>query len=419
MANSTTKNKAAFNIPKAVEARIVALSLQNPDLGANRLSELFVQEDSEISVSSIQYILKRHGLENLEKRRARVKVKQAVEELRSQSENPPPVPRVHEEKFIPPHVIPVSKAPTAIRGRSSWGLTASCLLLFVLIVFSGLYAAQNIGRAIPEPQRVPVTTLAPTENIPAAIQDVVLPLDNYRPIWERNLFDISEIEPPAPIKESTPGELTLAKQDLGLKLVGTVVSDDPSLNRALIDNVVARSQGIYRVGNRIGGIQIKEIMRGRIIVDAGRGDEVLMLSNPSIAITQMHDEDPPAIQQADAEQSVGTIKKSGPRHKMITLSREAVESALSNIDQALDNVHITSGKEHKQPAGFKIDSFERDTIFSQLGLRNNDLVLSINDQRISSPEEARAFFEKIREGGALEVKVRRRARTISLHMDIE
>ena len=326
---------------------------------------------------------------------------------------------MHEKKFIPPHVIPVSKAPTAIRGRSSWGLTASCLLLFVLIVFSDLYAAQNIGRAITEPQRVPVTTLAPTENIPAAIQDVVLSLDNYRPIWERNLFDISEIEPPAPIKESAPGELTLAKQDIGLKLVGTVVSDDPSLNRALIDNVVPRSQGIYRVGNRIGGVQIKEIMRGRIIVDAGRGDEVLMLSNPSITVTQMHDEDPPAIQQADAEQSVGTIKKSGPRHKMITLSREAVESALSNIDQALDSLNITSGKEHKQPGGFKISSFERDTIFSQLGLRNNDLVLSINDQRIRSPEEAKAFFEKIREGGELEVKVRRRARTISLHMDIE
>ena len=419
MANSTTKNKTAFNISKDSEARIVELSLQNPDFGAKRLSGLLAQEDSDLSVSSIQYILKRHGLENIEKRRARVKVKRAVEELRAQSENPPPFPRVHEEKIIPPHVIPVSKAPAAIRVRSSWGLTASCLLLFVLIVFSGLYAAQNIGRAIPMPHPVPVTAQAPAEKPPAAIQVAVPPLDNYSPIWERNLFDISQKEASAPIKESAPEELALAKQDVGLELVGTVVSDDPSLNRALINNLVARSQGIYRVGNRIGGVQIKEIMRDRIIVDAGRGDEVLMLSNPLITVTQKQDEDSTATQQADAEQSVGTIKKSSARHKMITLSREAVESALSNIDQALDNVNITSGKVHSQPLGFRIASFERDTIFSQLGLRNNDLVLSINDQRVSSPEEAKAFFEKIREGGALEVKVRRRARTITLHMSIE
>jgi general secretion pathway protein C len=419
MDNSTMKNKTAFNIPKTVEARIVELSLQNPDFDAKRLSGLLAQEDSDVSVSSIQYILKRHGLENFEKRRARVKVKRAVEKLRAQTENPPPVPRVNEEKIIPPDVIPVSRAPAATRGRSSWGLTASCLLLFVLIVFSGLYAAQNIGRAISDPHTVPVTTQTPAENIPAAIEVAPPPLDNYRPIWERNLFNISQKEASAPVKESTHYNLSLAKQDIGLELVGTVVSDDPSLNRALIENLAVRSQGIYRVGNRIEHTLIKKILRDRIIIDAGRGDEVLMLSNPSITVTQIQDEDTTVTQQVDAKQSVGTIKKSGPRHRTISLSREAVETALSNIDQALDNVNITSGKVFNQPLGFRISSFEQDTIFSQLGLRNNDLVLGMNNQKISSPEEARAFFEKIREGGSLEVKVRRRARTITLHMSIE
>ena len=251
MANSTTKNKTAFNISKDVELRIVELSLQNPEFGAKRLSGLLEQEDNDISASSIQYILKRHGLENLEKRRERVKVKRAVEELRSQSENPPPVPRMRAEKKFPSHVKPVSKTPVPAKVRSSWGLTAFNILLFVLIVFSGLYAAQNIRSAIPEPQPVPVTTQVPAENIPAAIKVAVLPLDDYHPIWERNLFNISQVEAPAPKKDSAPQELTLAKQDLSLELVGTVVSDDPSLNRALIENLVDRSQGIYRVGSRI------------------------------------------------------------------------------------------------------------------------------------------------------------------------
>ena len=148
-----------------------------------------------------------------------------------------------------------------------------------------------------------------------------------------------------------------------------------------------------------------------------------MMSNPSITVTQKQDEIQTATQtanqQVDVAQPVSTVKKSGARHRTISLSRGAVESALSNIDQALDNVHITAGKVYNQPSGFRIASFERDTIFSQLGLRNNDLVLSMNNQKIKSPEEAKTFFEKIRGGGSLEVKVRRRARTITLHMSIE
>ncbi len=69
--------------------------------------------------------------------------------------------------------------------------------------------------------------------------------------------------------------------------------------------------------------------------------------------------------------------------------------------------------------GFRIAAFEPDSIFSEMGLRSGDLVLAINDQEIAGPQEATSFFETIREGGDIDLTVRRRARTYHINLLIE
>ena len=71
------------------------------------------------------------------------------------------------------------------------------------------------------------------------------------------------------------------------------------------------------------------------------------------------------------------------------------------------------------PPGFRITSFERDSIFGQMGLRNQDLVLSVNGEEFQGSEQAASFLQKIRDGGDLDIKVRRRARNYHIHLKIE
>jgi type II secretory pathway component PulC len=58
-------------------------------------------------------------------------------------------------------------------------------------------------------------------------------------------------------------------------------------------------------------------------------------------------------------------------------------------------------------------------VFSQMGLRRGDLLLKINDDEISGPEEAVSLFETIREGGDIDLTVRRRARTYHINLLIQ
>ena len=413
MEKPNNKNKITSWIPDTVESRIVELSLQNPEFGVTRLLRLLKQEDTDISVSSINSVLKRHGLQNREMRFARVKVKQAADEVRARTAKPSTALRSHEEKILPAAVLPVNRLPAEIRIRRSWGQTAFNTLLLILIVLSGFYAVQITRSAILKPKSVVETDPAPIETIPGEAEVDALILNDYHFIWERDLFDISEKNVSAPEKEIATKDIAVAQKDLGLKLVGTVVSDDPSLNRAMIDNLITHAQGIYSVGNRIGPILIKQILNDRIIIDAGRGDEVLAMSRPLITATQLEADNQPVAQPA------GARHRKGFRHRTATLSREAVVAALSDIDRTLDNVYISSGMPFNNPPGFRITSFERGSIFAQLGLRNGDRVLSVNDQNMNSAEQAKDFIRKIREGGNLDIKVKRRARTRHIHINIQ
>ena len=55
-------------ITATAEARVVELSLQYPDSHLVRIFRILKKEDIDISFPSIFHILKRHGLENREKR---------------------------------------------------------------------------------------------------------------------------------------------------------------------------------------------------------------------------------------------------------------------------------------------------------------------------------------------------------------
>ena len=72
MARAKPKKKAAARISKKVEARIVELSLQNPDFGAKRLVSLLKQERINASSSRVYAILKRNGLQNRDARLKRL-----------------------------------------------------------------------------------------------------------------------------------------------------------------------------------------------------------------------------------------------------------------------------------------------------------------------------------------------------------
>jgi hypothetical protein len=163
------------------------------------------------------------------------------------------------------------------KNRRQWSLVFINFLLILLLVYLGQQAIQHVRNARPEheaPETAAAVTTASNRNIPKA-EGSVQPLDDYRKIWQSNLFHVSKETPSAPQKEMSLDKLALAQKNIGLILVGTAVADNPELSRAFIDNRSAREQLACREGEMAGRVLIKKIMRNKVIIGTDNGDKLL------------------------------------------------------------------------------------------------------------------------------------------------
>ncbi len=97
----------------------------------------------------------------------------------------------------------------------------------------------------------------------------------YNKIVERNIFGATEKIEETPAEEVGPIEI-LEETSLELSLLGTIAGDSASA-RAIILDKRQRSQDIYRVGDSVQEAEIRQILRGKVILRHGEKDEILIM----------------------------------------------------------------------------------------------------------------------------------------------
>jgi len=418
MAKKQKPKKTATEISEAVEARIVQVSLQNPEYGGRRLVPLLEQEGIFLTGSAVYTILKRNKLQNrtlrsskLEEQRAAEIVPEPADIIEPEAEKPAPVPAHTIEMTQESPVSPVIKSLSKFSGRRFWSFTLPSLLVLGLVGYFFASAAANFLRAGREPVLEPQP--APTQST-SRTEATVRPLEDYNIIYERNLFGASQGQVPIPQEEVSLEDIPAAEKNLGLKLVGTVAGDDPATTFAIIDNKSTRKQELYHEGDKAGEVLIKKILRNKVIVDAGRGEELLALE---IEETGKKVEFSPAPQPAVRERGLAS------REEARRFDRAEVEAALGNVDQVIQDLSITPFVRAGKPTGFRIGKLPAESILVAMGLRTGDLITGVNDQAITSPEQAAEFFRTLKQGGDITIKVGKgrgvRIRGRLIHLKIE
>jgi hypothetical protein len=117
------------------------------------------------------------------------------------------------------------------------------------------------------------------------------PSDEYSIIAERNLIRAPQQEGSAPSEEKEAIMLEgipVAEKDLGLTLVGTVLTDDPNTNIAFIYSRSTRQQEPYQKGDRIGEVSVKRILWDKVVIETERGEEVLVMLFEGTAGSSLH-----------------------------------------------------------------------------------------------------------------------------------
>ena len=287
-------------------------------------------------------------------------------------------------------------------------ITVLNISLLLLLAFIGFQTVEKVLGA--NRKSISVEPLAAKDNTlvrntPFSSNSV---LPDYKPVWERNLFNTSQKTLSSPQKQIDLTNIAETDKNIGLKLLGTVLTNVSADRLAIIE--YNKDQNIYHEGDTAGNYVIKKILRNNVIITTENGDRLLALESGladrgKIVLTSSSQVAPKA----------NSRNRSGGRFRAVELPQEEIMAAFDDIERLIQKVGTTPYKFGKL-TGFKIDSVSDKSILKKIGLRSHDKILALNDKPIGD-KGAFQFFEQISKGKKVTIKYRRRNRTRRIELN--
>lgn len=192
-----------------------------------------------------------------------------------------------------------------------------------------------------------------------------------------------EQEANQPVKETT----------LNLKLQGVIASNDPAKSWAIIGE--ASSQALYKIGDAVPGVRgvtVKNIADLWIILDNNGKAEKLWLYGENDKKVKAR---PSRVAQPVVRPDENVIKA------------EVDESAVKDIKSIGDVVRFMVATENGQMIGYKVRPGRKRELFDQVGLKNNDIVVSVNGIEVNEPQKVREVYQALKTATEANLEVMR------------
>ena len=224
-------------------------------------------------------------------------------------------------------------------------------------------------------------------------EPVSKPYAAYRPILQRDLFKTQKASE-TPAQEARINIEDMEETKLQLKLWGTVTGD-PQQSYAVIEDTQKREQNLYRVGDNIQQATLKAILRAKVVLTVNGQDEVLAMEDlkqgPSSRPT------PSAVgrQIATAPRPV--------RAQRVSLRRTMIDEAIQDVSKLMTEIKIQPHEE-----GLALSDIKPNSIFRRMGLRNGDILKSVDGQQIRSVDDALKLYESLKSADKVSVELQRR-----------
>jgi general secretion pathway protein C len=229
------------------------------------------------------------------------------------------------------------------------------------------------------------------------------PLNVYDPIIHNNIFNPGSQSAQGLRRAGmSPGgsEKGCPPSKLNVILKGTAVSGTAEKSCAVIYDGKTQKQGLFRIGNVIQDATIEAIEEDRIIISRNGRQESLVISRErgdgktrSDSSSQFTKQNRSVVRQADAETYV--------------LDRERVNDLISNVNQFMTQLRVQPFFMQGVPAGYQISEIKLGSVIEQIGLKNGDVVQSVNGIPITKPEQAFAAYQQLRNESQITLEVRR------------
>ncbi|MDY0212042.1 MAG: type II secretion system protein GspC [Desulfuromonadaceae bacterium] len=276
---------------------------------------------------------------------------------------------------------------------------------------------------------------------PAVTQTMVQQRTQLRPtppadnkiILQRNIFNSSQVHADTTTATSAPqtpvtGDTTrqnnllsdtelagrpLKKAD-NMKLIGTIAAQgDKVVTIAVVD--VNGKIDIYRPGDLIAtNSKVVKVERLRVYIENTDG---------SISILELETEFSPGTSPATASRTARSAAAKGEGVRQINdtnwhISTERAAQIRGDIGNIVRQARLEPVVEQGQTQGFVVKYIQPGTLLTQMGIMRGDVIKSVNDTTLDSPEKGLQVFQQLREAKTMSLSIERNSTPMTFSYEI-
>ena len=237
-----------------------------------------------------------------------------------------------------------------------------------------------------------------------AIEKTRLPdlsFEDYAQIAKRNPFGTSS-------QATGSGEWSLTAdsshsdrsvfEDLGLALSGTV-SGSPSVARAIIKDLKTGVFALYKIGQMVGNARIETIEANAVILVHDNQRKVLRIN-----AWQSNSNDNAYVSQSPTDSQ---ITKPAKTALLVKRPDTKIQNRIQQIEKALAKTVIEPYVVDGQTEGLRITGLENIQFAKKIGLKNGDVIRTVNGHLLTSKQKAYQVFKKARSQEAITLELLR------------
>lgn len=317
-----------------------------------------------------------------------------------------------------------------------WGVNA--LLVAAITYAAGGMTARILESAFLNSAPSPIQA---NFNRPGENRNTRMPLQRFQAVLDANVFRAKRtagttITAPtasrsnkAAIKSGDPGKLPIQ-----LTLNGTIVMGAASI--AFAEGPGAGSEGVYHLGECVPHVgdkpsrectpaqaKLVDVMADRIAVEMNRRQYIVkMREEPSAQAPA------PALKMRPASRRSSRVRParkpafaSNTQGNVIEtrIPSAEVDEAFANFAGVVNQARVVPYMVDGKPQGFQIRRIVPGSIYQRLGLRNSDIIKSVNGRSLTTADQALQLFSMFKNEQEISLDVERGSRPIKLNYIVE
>lgn len=296
------------------------------------------------------------------------------------------------------------------KRKALFVIKLALVLILGYVVITTVLMPQHTGEIFEPSSAVGTDNITAVE--PTSSPDT--PVEDYSAIVEQDIFGSSSRTKKSLQGDNGVGPALSAEEELGIVLLGTVAGS-PEISRAIIKDIKTNELSLYKTGDTVATAHIESIEKDVVVLLHQGQRKILDLGARESAarhpVDKQHDAD---NAQAALSNNAAQAVETNPPAQFHT----SAGAKLRNIEIMLTNAVIEPYTIDGQVEGLKITGLENIRGAEELGLKNGDIIRTVNGHRLTSKQKAYQIFKKARSQAAANIELLRDNETKTLSLAI-